>query len=116
MKKMFRGDLSAELQEYIRDNNRSLQITEKEALKRNAIPVSREFTFEHRIVNMYSQKYSFFGQCSLTIEEAFSHMIVEYNIVGFTPYKVTQLPTTFGIKFKIDTLVVQAEKKKRKRA
>lgn len=104
-------DLSSELEDYLSDVNLSMLISEEEAIERGAIPVTRQFTFENNLYGWYykGDKYSYFGNCLLTIEEAFSSMFFENKIIAYTGYKVTQLDTTFGITFKIDTLLVQAK-------
>jgi len=100
------NDLSAELEAYLKDNNPSMQLSLEEALERGAIPVFREFTFETMDLKQHSDKYSFFGECSLRIEQVFSALFLEYEVRGFTPYKVTQMPITFGLSFKVETMLV----------
>lgn len=99
-------DLSVELEAYLKDNNPSMQISKEEAKERRAIPVFREFTFETHDLKLHWDKYSFFGECSLRIEQVFSALFLEYQVSGFTPYKVTQMPITFGLSFKVETMVV----------
>ena len=99
-------DLATELEAYLKDNNPSMQISMEEAIKQKAVPVVREFTFETFDLKQYHDQYSFFGECSLRIEHAYSLLFLEYKVKGFTPYKVTQLPISYGIAFKIETFIV----------
>lgn len=97
------------LEEYLSENNPSMQISHEEAIARKAVPLSREFTFGHSDVRYAGgDVYSFYGNCSVEIENVFSDVFFEHQITAFVPYKVTEIHTQFGIKFKIDTLVVIA--------
>jgi hypothetical protein len=104
-------DLSAELKEYLNGNNHSMQISRKEAEERGGIPIFRDFTFEMNELRFFDDKYSLFGDCSLKVEQAFSGLFFENQIVAFTPYTVSKLPIAFGLSFRIETLVVQAKQR-----
>jgi hypothetical protein len=100
------------LEEYLSDSNPSKQISLKEAIELKALPLSREFTYGVSDIRYADGDiYSFYGNCAVDIENVFSDLFLEHRIVGFVPYKVTQIETTFGIKFKVDTMVVIASER-----
>lgn len=102
--------LEVEFQRYLDNNKHPFKLTKEQLNGRTLIPVTRQFTFESGDVEDIekSGKEAFFGGCYLTVEDAFSEMFLKNKIHGFTGYRVTELPTAFGVTFRIDTEVVIA--------
>lgn len=109
MMKFYYPDLSAELEDYMKDSKASERISKAEALQRGGVSVSRVFTMETQEVENSGDKYAMFGGFALMIEDAFSSMFYHHKIVAFTGYKISAVPTVFGVTYRAETIVVQAK-------